>query len=64
MSAFREILLAEIEKQKSNIKRMDFRPNPEFWDNGVMTSIRQERLDLLMRLLDFEPSPSRERDDV
>lgn len=51
---FREILLAEIAKQEMLIKRMD--GNPE-WDNGIMATIRLERLELLRRLVDFEPKP-------
>lgn len=51
LSTFRNALLAEIEKQQSLIKRMD--SNPEF-DNGIMADIRQERLSLLERLLEFE----------
>lgn len=52
---FRETLLAEIAKQEALIKRMD--GNPE-WDNGIMATLRLERLELLQRLLDFERTPA------
>lgn len=51
---FRDVLTAEIAKQEALIKRMD--SNPDF-DNGMMAMIRLERLQMLERLLDFEPKP-------
>ena len=55
MSDFKKVLLAEIEKQKALIQKMDRPPNPEFRNpRGIMPSIRRERLELLERLLEFE----------
>jgi hypothetical protein len=55
---FRDILIAEIVKQKALIKRMDYPPNSELWGNGIMSDLRAERLALLERLLEFEPEPT------
>ncbi len=51
--SFRDALVAEIEKQKALIQRVDFPQNTDMWGNGIMTDIRQERLDLLRRLLEI-----------
>ena len=53
---FRDALLREIDKLEATQKRMgDF--HPDFCGNGVMGTIRAERLDLLRALLRFEPEP-------
>ena len=53
--SFKEILLQEIQKQKDLIDRMDFPPNMDMHGNGLMTTIRFERLELLEKLLEYEP---------
>ena len=53
---FKEELIAEIVKQEALIQEMDYPPNQEFRNPaGIMASIRRERLELLERLLEFEP---------
>jgi hypothetical protein len=54
---FREVLLREIELQKKLQKRMgDFNEN---FDHGIMWQIRMERLELLEKLLAYEPEVTR-----
>lgn len=52
-------LREELAAQNALIERMDFPPNREMWGNGIMTQIRQERLELLEKLLEFEPLEQR-----
>lgn len=58
---FRDHLLLEIQYQRDVIARMDSNPD---WDNGIMADIRQEKLELLTKLLEFyAPSPAQQRSD-
>ena len=54
---FRDVLLDEIDKQRKLQDRMgDFHEATE--GNGIMGQIRNARLELLIQLLEFEPTPS------
>lgn len=55
-SEWHAALLAEIETQKALIDHMDNVRNHEMRDNGIMTVLRAERLELLEKLLAFEPA--------